>query len=87
MAFRDELEPIVHPDLLLSPSPQRVPMQSLFDTVQARHPDAFIARAEIPERPDQAPEDHPLTVPLDTPVGPDTQPGPPPTEFPEERGG
>lgn len=41
----------------------------------------------LPERPDQAPEDQPLTVPQETPVVAETQPGPPPTEFPEERGG
>jgi uncharacterized iron-regulated membrane protein len=54
MVFRDEIEPIVHPELSVSPSSSRVSMQRLFDTVQAAHPDAAIARAEIPASPDQA---------------------------------
>lgn len=54
MVFRDEIEPIVHPELVVAPAAPRVSLQQMFDTVQAAHPDAAISRFEIPESPAQA---------------------------------
>src|SRR3546814_12403230 len=52
MVFRDEIEPVIHPELRVAPAPTRLSMQQLFDTVRTTHPDAAITRAEIP-RPDR----------------------------------
>ncbi|MGV1684390.1 PepSY-associated TM helix domain-containing protein [Sphingopyxis sp. NJF-3] len=54
MVFRDEIEPVVHPELRVASASERLSMQHMFDTVQAAHPDASITRAEIPQSADQA---------------------------------
>lgn len=54
MVFRDEIEPIVHPELRIGGGGARLSMQQLFETVQGAHPDAVVSRAEIPEASDQA---------------------------------
>lgn len=54
MVFRDEIEPIAHPELRVGPGTARLSMQRLFDTVQRAHPEAVVTRAEIPGAPDQA---------------------------------
>src|SRR3546814_12316815 len=54
MVFRDEIEPVIHPELRVAPAPTRLSMQQLFDTVRTTHPDAAITRAEIPRSSSQA---------------------------------
>src|SRR3546814_9059037 len=49
MVFRDEIEPVIHPELRVAPAPTRLSMQQLFDTVRTTHPDAAITRAERSE--------------------------------------
>lgn len=53
LVFRDEIEPVIHEELRVTPAPTRVSMQGLIAAVQAAHPDALVTRAEIPLSPDQ----------------------------------
>lgn len=46
MVFRDELEPLVHPELEVSGGGARAPLQELVDTVRAAAPDAKLLRFE-----------------------------------------
>lgn len=54
LVFRDELERVIHPALVVAPLPARAAVQALLDTVQRAHPDAKVARAEFPRGADQA---------------------------------
>jgi uncharacterized iron-regulated membrane protein len=54
LVFRDEIEPVIHSELQVSPTTSRFSIQRLFDTVQASHPDAMINRAELPASTGQA---------------------------------
>src|SRR5689334_5205802 len=54
LVFRDSLERIVHPALIVTPQPQRVSMQAMLDRVRAAHPEMNVARAELPDAADQA---------------------------------
>ena len=54
LVFRDEIEPIVHPELRVAKGAERLPVQALYDSVAAFYPDAAIARAEFPESDAQA---------------------------------
>jgi uncharacterized iron-regulated membrane protein len=54
MAFRDALEPVVVPSLIVSERPARLPVQALLDAFHRAHPDADLTRAEFPDAPNQA---------------------------------
>lgn len=54
LVFRDELEPIVHPELRVEASGPRVPVQALIDTAQNAHPEATVSRVEVPQSAAQA---------------------------------
>lgn len=54
MAFRDALEPIVVPSLIVSERPARLPVQGLLDAFHRAHPDADLTRAEFPDAANQA---------------------------------
>jgi uncharacterized iron-regulated membrane protein len=54
MVFRDEIEPVIHPELIVQPLPVRLPVQTLVDVAYRAHPDATLTRAEFPARADQA---------------------------------
>jgi uncharacterized iron-regulated membrane protein len=54
LVFRDEIEPIVHPELRVEKGAAKVPIQELYDRVGARFPGATIARAEFPQSDEQA---------------------------------
>lgn len=47
LVFRDEIERVIHPAMVVPSAPQRVPVQALIDTVAAAHPDFAISRAEF----------------------------------------
>ena len=53
LVFRDEIERIIHPALIVQPGPVRQPVQALLDTVRARHPEAVVQRAEFARADDQ----------------------------------
>ena len=48
LAFRDEIERVIHPALVVEPAAERVPVQALLDTVQRAHPGLTVSRAEFP---------------------------------------
>lgn len=54
LVFRDEIERVIHPSLIVPVRPARVPVQALLDSVRSAHPKAKIARAEFPVAADQA---------------------------------
>jgi len=54
MAFRDALEPVVVPSLIVPERPARLPVQGLLDAFHRAHPDADLTRAEFPEAANQA---------------------------------
>jgi uncharacterized iron-regulated membrane protein len=54
LVFRDEIEPLVHPELRVAKGGDRLPIQRLYDNVAARYPGAAIARAEFPQSDAQA---------------------------------
>jgi uncharacterized iron-regulated membrane protein len=54
MAFRDALEPIVVPSLIVAERPARLPVQGLLDAFHRAHPDADLTRAEFPDAANQA---------------------------------
>lgn len=54
LVFRDEIERVIHPGLIVAERPARLPVQSLVDAFHATHPKAELTRAEFPDRADQA---------------------------------
>ena len=46
MVFRDEIEPVLHPELNVPAEGDRAPLQKLIDTVRAAAPDATLQRFE-----------------------------------------
>lgn len=54
MAFRDALEPVVVPSLIVAERPARLPVQGLLDAFHRAHPDAELTRAEFPDAANQA---------------------------------
>lgn len=54
LVFRDELERLVDPGLVVAGGPARVPVQSVIDAVRAAHPGAAVLRVELPRADDQA---------------------------------
>jgi uncharacterized iron-regulated membrane protein len=54
LVFRDAIERIIHPALVVKTGPARLPAQALLDAVAKRHPGADIVRAEFPDAADQA---------------------------------
>lgn len=48
LVFRDEIDRVIHPALVVEPSATRVPVQALMDAVEARHPGVPVSRAEFP---------------------------------------
>ena len=54
MAFRDALEPVVVPSLIVPERPARLPVQALLDAFHRAHPDADLTRAEFPDAANQA---------------------------------
>lgn len=54
LVFRDELERVVHPSLIVQEQSAALPVQQLLDAVRAVHPDAKLSRAEFPKDADQA---------------------------------
>lgn len=47
LVFRDEIERVIHPVLVVEPAATRVPVQVLMDAVEARHPGVPVSRAEF----------------------------------------
>lgn len=47
LVFRDEIDRVIHPALVVAPAPARVPVQALMDAVEARHPGVPVSRAEF----------------------------------------
>ncbi|MBJ7498349.1 MAG: PepSY domain-containing protein [Sphingopyxis sp.] len=47
LVFRDEIERVIHPALVVEPAVTRVPVQVLMDAVEARHPGVPVSRAEF----------------------------------------
>lgn len=54
LVFRDEIERVIHPSLVVEPMAARMPIQALMDTVEARHPDIPVNRAEFSDTADGA---------------------------------
>jgi uncharacterized iron-regulated membrane protein len=54
LVFRDEVERLIHPSLIVPVRAARPPVQALLDAVHAAHPKAKLSRAEFPKEPDQA---------------------------------
>lgn len=54
LAFRHELDALLHPALKVSPAPARAPVQALIDTVRAAHPDHDFNRVDFPGEADRA---------------------------------
>lgn len=48
MVFRDAIDRVIHPELAVTPTPSRLPVQTLVDTVRQAHPKATLTRAEFP---------------------------------------
>ncbi|MBE1529964.1 putative iron-regulated membrane protein [Sphingopyxis sp. OAS728] len=48
LVFRDEIDRVIHPALVVEPAATRVPVQALMDAVEARHPGVPVSRAEFP---------------------------------------
>lgn len=47
MVFRDEIDRVIHPAIVVAPTASRVPVQQMLDMVQTAHPDATVNRIEI----------------------------------------
>lgn len=47
LVFRDEIDRVIHPALVVDPAPARVPVQALMDVVEALHPGVPVNRAEF----------------------------------------
>ncbi len=56
LVFRDRIERIIHPALIVAVRPVRLSVQAQLDAVLAKHPKAELARIEIPSEADQAPQ-------------------------------
>lgn len=54
LAFRDRLESIVTPSLIVPGRPARLPVQALLDAFHRAHPEADLTRAEFPDAANQA---------------------------------
>lgn len=54
MAFRDALEPVVVPSLIVAERPARLPVQGLLDAFHRAHRDAELTRVEFPDAASQA---------------------------------
>jgi uncharacterized iron-regulated membrane protein len=54
LVFRDKLEPIVHPELVLTETKQHAAPQQLLDMVNSRFPDFAVSRVEFPKHGDHA---------------------------------
>ena len=54
LVFRDEIERVIHPGLIVAERPVRLPVQALVDAFHEAHPKAELTRAEFPDRADQA---------------------------------
>jgi len=54
LVFRDEIERVIHPGLVVAERGARLPVQSLVDAFHAAHPGADLTRAEFPDHADQA---------------------------------
>jgi uncharacterized iron-regulated membrane protein len=54
LVFRDEIERMIHPGLIVAERPARLPVQALVDALHKAHPKAELTRAEFPDRADQA---------------------------------
>lgn len=54
LVFRDELERVVQPSLIVQVGPAALPVQTVLDAVPAAHPKAKINRADFPTQTDQA---------------------------------
>jgi len=54
MAFRDALEPVVVPSLMVPERPVRLPVQGVLDAFHRAHPDAELTRVEFPDAANQA---------------------------------
>lgn len=54
LAFRDQLEPVVVPALVVPVRAERLPVQALVDAVRRAHPAAEVQRAEFPDAAGQA---------------------------------
>jgi uncharacterized iron-regulated membrane protein len=54
LVFRDEIERVIHPPLIVPVRPTRLPIQGLVDAIHAAHPDAKLTRLELPRNADQA---------------------------------
>ena len=54
LVFRDEIERVIHPGLIVAERGVRLPVQSLVDAFRTAHPGAELTRAEFPDRADQA---------------------------------
>ena len=54
LAFRDQLEPVVEPAIIVPVRPDRAPVQTLLDAFHRAHPDAELQRAEFPDAVNQA---------------------------------
>lgn len=49
LVFRDELEPLLQPSLIVAEQPARLPVQALLDAFHRAHPEAELQRADFPE--------------------------------------
>ncbi|HEX8300820.1 PepSY-associated TM helix domain-containing protein [Sphingomonas sp.] len=49
LVFRDEIERLIHPAMVVAPLPQRVPVQAMLDAVESANPNFSVSRAEFPE--------------------------------------
>lgn len=54
LVFRDELERVLHPSLIVQERSAALPVQQLLDAVRSVHPEAKFSRAEFPKDADQA---------------------------------
>jgi uncharacterized iron-regulated membrane protein len=54
LVFRDEIERVIHPGLIVAERPVRLPVQALVDAFHEAHPKAELTRAEFPDAADQA---------------------------------
>lgn len=48
LVFRDEIERVIHPSLVVEPRAERVAVQALLEKVEAAHPGYIVNRAEFP---------------------------------------
>jgi uncharacterized iron-regulated membrane protein len=54
LVFRDEIERVIHPGLIVAERPVRLSVQALVDAFHKAHPKAELTRAEFPDHGDQA---------------------------------